>query len=150
MCSIDLESCSKFTEKIVNKARKDHECDCCGGPIPKGTSYLKHFSVFDGSVTNEKQCPACTEMVKKFQADHGQYSNPSYMPQLLQECVDYERGEDDKMYAKWRAELAALYQRGGETLEEDEDDGEEDDEDGEEAGEEAQAGDDQDRQGGGN
>lgn len=111
MCDIDLESCAVFDETTVKKARKEHQCDCCGGPIPKGASYLKHFSVFDGSVTTEKQCPACTEMVAEFRKHHGQYSNPSYMPELLQQCIDSERGEDEAMVRKWEGELNAMRQR---------------------------------------
>lgn len=147
MCDVDLESCTTFNESVVKSARKDHECDCCGGPIPKGTSYLKHFSVFDGNVTWEKQCPACTTMVAEFTKDHGQHSNPSYMRQLLQDCVSYETGEDDKMAEKWRGELRAMDLRSGQP-EEDKDDGQDDDEEdgseeGSEAGEEAKAGNDQ-------
>jgi len=143
MCDLDLESCTVFDETLVKKAKKDHECDCCGGPIPKGTSYLKHFSVFDGSVTSEKQCPACTKMVEEFTKVHKQHTNPSYMPELLRECMVYEHGEGNlEMANKWKAELQAIKKRKGT------DDGQDEDEGSEEEDEEDEAGDDQDREAG--
>lgn len=156
MCDLDLEHTTVWDETIIKRARKDHECDCCGATIPKGDSYLKHFSVFDGDVTCEKQCNACTAMVEEFTKVHGQHSNPSYMPELLHECMQLERGDDDKMADKWRDELRAMRLRSKkppvhtEDLDDvDEDEDDEDDEDGE-AGEEAKAGDDQGGQAGGN
>lgn len=147
MCDLDLESCTVFDETLIKKAKKDHKCDCCDGPIPKGTSYLKHFSVYDGSVTCEKQCPACTTMVQEFTKVHKQHTNPSYMPELLRECMVYEHGEGNlEMANKWKAELQAMKVRSGKPLEET-DDGEDEDEGDEEEGE---AGDDQGGQGGRN
>lgn len=110
MCDIDLETCSVFSETQI-KARKPHVCDCCGGPIKPGEHYQKHFSVFDGYPTSEKSCLACVEMTSEFTKVHGQYSNPSYMPELLQECIDNERGEDEAMVQKWTSELKAMEKR---------------------------------------
>jgi hypothetical protein len=116
VCNVELESCSTFKETVIKAARKNHTCDCCSGPINKGEKYLKHFSVFDGHVSLEKQCSPCTNMVQEFYRVHGQYSNPSYMPQLLRECI----AEDDALADKWRGELRLLYQRAGQVYEEDE------------------------------
>lgn len=151
MCDLDLESCSVFDETVIKAARKDHTCDCCGGSIKKGESYLKHFSVFDGSVTWEKQCNACTAMVSEFTKAHKQHSNPSYMPQLLRDCIELERGEDDAVAEKWKSELRAMAARRGQSNDEDKDNEDDGKEDGrEEAGKEVQAGDDQDRETGRN
>lgn len=106
MCNIDLEPCSAWSESIIT-ARKDHVCDCCGGAIAAGNKYMRHFSVFDGHVTHEKQCSSCTAIVRRFLADHGQKGSPGSMRQLLEECIDY--GDIDSR--KWRRDLAAMNRR---------------------------------------
>ena len=109
MCDIDLEPCEVFRETPVKAARKAHVCSCCGGPIRAGEGYLQHFSVYDGEVRTEKACAACVAMTQAFAKAHsGHYSNPSYMPDLLQGCVD--SGDEDA--AQWIAALEALRQRG--------------------------------------
>lgn len=110
MCDLDLDTCTVWRE-TTRKARKPHTCHCCGGPIQPGDKYLSHFSVYDGYVTDEKQCPACTIMVEEFAKVHGQHTSPSSMPELLVECAQNE--DDAEMVAKWKKELAAIRARRG-------------------------------------
>ncbi len=104
MCDIDLEPSDFWSERKA-KARKQHRCDCCGGAIRPGDVYLRHFSVYDGVAVTEKECPACMEMGERFAKEHGQRSNPSYMGQLLRDCLD--SGEGDH----WRADIDAMKAR---------------------------------------
>lgn len=113
MCSIDLEPCSVWDESEVKSARKVHTCDCCGGRIEPGSSYLRHFSVFDGDVTTEKCCASCRAARDEFRDHHGTVGTPGYTMQLLMECWS---GESRKYWTeqdrRWRSLYAAMLLRG--------------------------------------
>lgn len=97
MCSIDLEYSDVFTDTLVKKARKSHWCACCTRAIAKGESYIKHFSVFDGSTTSEKCCTQCHNDRVEFANHLGHMmSAPSYFPEMLQECVSEHFIDDDE------------------------------------------------------
>lgn len=111
MCDIELEPCEIFQETQV-KARKQHVCSCCGGLIKPGETYVKHFSLMDGDVTSEKSCAACVALAAEFKKVHGTYSNPSFMPELLQDCIESEEYEGNTaMVEKWTKEIEAMDQR---------------------------------------
>lgn len=96
MCGLDLEYCEVFDE-TKRKARKDHKCDCCGGSIVRGSTYLKHFSVFDGDITSEKICAACFEDREMFAKEHNHMKpTPGYTRELIREYL-YERGSFKRM-----------------------------------------------------
>lgn len=40
-------------------ARKDHSCEDCFGPIPKGTTYRRATLVYDGHVYDWLECDPC-------------------------------------------------------------------------------------------
>ncbi len=107
MCYIDLDPCEVWDETVVKAARKLHRCHCCGGPILPSKPYVKHFFIIDGQATFEKMCMTCDRMSKRFQDDHGQRSNPSFMPELLADCIS----EDDDGSKKWLLETLNMNRR---------------------------------------
>ena len=104
MCSVELETCECWVESQVN-ARKAHVCNCCRGPIIPGQTYVKHFSVYDGEPSGEKQCLPCYGVSRAFGAEHGVRGIPSAMEELLVDCVG-EEGPDEA--AAWVAALADM------------------------------------------
>ena len=96
MCSIDLEQCSVFTD-TARKARKEHKCDCCARKVLKGETYFKHFSVYDGNVTDEKCCMECNNDRTEFASHRGHMNtNPSSFQNMLYECAAEEKFFDDE------------------------------------------------------
>lgn len=112
MCDIDWdgERPSVWTERTVT-AKKEHQCDSCGGTIRPGKQYLRHFSVFDGYASDEKLCGACKGVSDDFKKDHGgRVGSPSYMPELLRECIEME-GPQSPASKKWKAALGEMSRR---------------------------------------
>lgn len=58
---------SVFREKIV-KARKEHKCSECGGPINKGDEYEYTFGVWDGDAMSFHTCEKCSDLRASLQA----------------------------------------------------------------------------------
>lgn len=112
MCDIgDLEPCEVWSERTV-KARKSHVCSCCGGAINPGEHYTKHFSVYEGDVTSEKMCSHCTEASEEFMEVHHTRGCPSYMPDLISDCIhEEELYGDTEMAAKWQKVQDAMEAR---------------------------------------
>lgn len=105
MCEIDtydLEPFTFFSEKTV-KARKEHTCTACRGPINPGDKYIKHFSKCDGYITSEKMCPECTKDREIFKKEHHGFSfDPASLQHWVGECI--ESGEDeDENVDMWKA-----------------------------------------------
>lgn len=100
MCDIDLEPCEAWSE-TSRRARKLHECDCCGGDIHPGETYVAHFSKFEGEVFFEKQCAACEATVIVFAKEHGQRSRPGYNHELIVSCI----GDGDDDSARWQSHV---------------------------------------------
>jgi hypothetical protein len=124
MCDIDFdsgESATVWQNTFVGRARKAHVCDMCEGRIEPGESYLRHFSVFDGSPNNEAQCLRCCTIVAAFRREHRHYYNPSGMRELIVECLqeDSRYGEDDEdelvpmtdSALRWKYALAEMDER---------------------------------------
>lgn len=87
MCSIDLDTCDVFTD-TPRKARKEHRCDCCRRIVLKGETYFKHFSLYEGHVTDEKCCKDCNDDRDEFAAAPGHMNcNPSSFMTVLHDCV---------------------------------------------------------------
>jgi len=114
MCQIDNDEPATLWEEDVVIARKQHVCRCCRGLIRAGQPYTKHFSLFDGDVTSEKKCAACSLMAEEFLAAHGVYFAPSQMPEALQTCIweeEHEGEEGRVMAAKWKRHLRNMERR---------------------------------------
>lgn len=115
MCEINLEPCDVFQD-THRRARKPHVCDCCGGAIDPGEVYIAHFSVMDGDITAEKMCALCDLAAADFQQEHKTRSNPSYMRELLEECLVDETGQesvyiDDEETRQLMSATAAKWKR---------------------------------------
>lgn len=105
MCDIDFDSgeyCSVFEESLVGRARKRRLCDMCRCVIEMGSSYIRHFSVFDSSATTEARCLPCDTITQAFRREHRIKFGPSSMREMLVECLQEESyygdetdGEDD-------------------------------------------------------
>jgi hypothetical protein len=59
-------TCEIYRESIVNKSRKDHQCNICRETIPKGSTYKSINSLFDGEFTETKVCDHCIPILEKF------------------------------------------------------------------------------------
>ena len=101
MCEIYFEEAVDLWNEHRVCARKHHTCSCCGGTIRPGEEYTRHFSVFDGQATSEKQCAACTTIVDEFATEHGGAFVPSQMLEAVHECYVQERDHDRKNAARW-------------------------------------------------
>jgi hypothetical protein len=96
MCDLDFdEYATVWDEHLVSKARKEHDCDSCGGAIGIGDSYVAHFSVFDGNPNHEKQCLRCRTISNAFHREHGTSVNPGSLLDYLVHCLDEEIWADD-------------------------------------------------------
>lgn len=108
MCDISLEPATAWSE-TDRTARKALKCSSCGGTIAPGAVYTRHFSVCDGSLSNQKICGPCKEARADFADAHdGMLPLPDYFPELLNECIADGDEESEKM---WKPMLAALQQR---------------------------------------
>lgn len=116
MCDIDFDGDrpTLFNESR-RTARKEYVCDSCHGTIRPGTLYGRVFSVVDGYASTEKSCTACVAISDDFKKDHhGQTGFPSYMTELLTECVDLERdhnGPKAPAAKKWVKALGEMKRR---------------------------------------
>lgn len=116
MCEIwsdDYDMCAVWSE-TRRRARKRHRCDSCAGAIMVGEQYLRHFSVHDGNVTDEKSCSACTAVRDVFLREHGIIGVPSRFAFELQECVGPRRYREHwgETEFRWRKALAGMLRRG--------------------------------------
>ncbi len=57
-CDCDYEPCQIYNETRYT-ARKEHRCTECGGRIPKGESYVRIESLYDGRWSTDKHCGDC-------------------------------------------------------------------------------------------
>ena len=96
MCDIDLEPAEVWSE-TKRKARKEHECHCCGRTIRPGEEYIAVFCVFEGRPDNEKCCAHCDKERRDFAAHEGHcLSMPSNFIELVDGCIgDSYWNEDD-------------------------------------------------------
>lgn len=108
MCFIDLEPCEVWSEKTV-KARKPHKCGGCGAAIKPGEIYLRHFDIFEGNMSAECACGACSKSRDEFADAHGQSFIPSRLDEMLWECIDGAASDEDTK--RWRILYARLCSR---------------------------------------
>ncbi len=80
------EQCSVYNE-TDRKARKQHECDSCSGPIVKGEIYRYVSGVFDGSGFSLKQCAECKAAHDKFAEIHHEHPSVQDLFEALDRCV---------------------------------------------------------------
>lgn len=104
MCSLDLEPCSVWRER-VHVARKVRNCNSCGQVIRPGDPYLSHFDVFEGEANHEAACFVCWGVRQQFADAHGQSFAPSMLDDQLWACIDGD-GESE-----WRDSLAIVLRR---------------------------------------
>jgi hypothetical protein len=108
MCYIDLEPCDVW-EVTTRKARKPHRCASCSTAIQPGTVYTSIFSMVEGDASREACCPLCDEAAREFSEAHeGMRSNPSYLPTMLEDCIDEG---DEESETRWAPMLAAIRHR---------------------------------------
>lgn len=49
----------------IRRARKDHRCDACNEPIPRGHKYSYTFAVVDGDPQTTKRCLRCDAIYER-------------------------------------------------------------------------------------
>jgi hypothetical protein len=91
VCEVSFDGhCSVWEEWLVKRARKVHACDSCGGTIAVGSSYVGHFSIYEGEVSPEKQCLPCNTIANAFDREHRARVTPASLFPFLVECLDEE------------------------------------------------------------
>lgn len=60
-CDTDYDAPEFFSEHVA-KARKQHRCCECGGPILPGEQYHNRTGKWDGEVTTYRECAPCMEL----------------------------------------------------------------------------------------
>jgi hypothetical protein len=108
MCEIGWDSELEYWTHSKRKARKQHVCDGCGGPIRPGESYVHDSWLCDGKWESEKACAACDAVMAQFAAGHDGQPVPSYLAECLRGCIN----EMDPESARWKPLLEALEARG--------------------------------------
>lgn len=108
MCSLDLFGEVAVWRETPRRARKDHSCTACGGVIAKGSAYLDHANLYDGSWSSETACFPCWWARETFAQAHEQSFAPSMLHELLRDCV---KGRVDDAEREWRPSFAALLRR---------------------------------------
>lgn len=107
MCYIDLEPCEVWQEAI-QRAKKPHQCDTCGRPIPAGIRYAKVFMVFEGEPGTEKACLPCWRAGGVFaEAHEGMRCTPASLVDMLLSCID----ENDEGVGQWKRMLNRIRKR---------------------------------------
>jgi hypothetical protein len=61
-CDYDGDQPEFYNSGEVKRARKQHRCGECGGPIFVGEPYDWAIGKWDGRVNTHKECVACVEM----------------------------------------------------------------------------------------
>ena len=56
---------SDFGETISPVAAKDHRCEWCAGPIPKGEKHKQYKGIYDGEWQNWRMHDECYEAQQK-------------------------------------------------------------------------------------
>lgn len=116
MCSLDLDPCDLWSETRIGRARKEHRCDCCGGPICVGSPYTRIFMVAEGYASTETECDGCSLIAVLFKAAHRMRPNPSSLYDMLSECFDEDsffNEEDERIPVSiearwWKSALEAM------------------------------------------
>lgn len=109
MCEIytgDDEAVDGYTEKR-RTARKSHACDCCGGRILAGESYVYRSWIFDHAPESEKCCDPCGKDATEFNKEHHVSLFAHRVPEYLDECVE----EKEPGWEKWQAMIDRMKAR---------------------------------------
>jgi hypothetical protein len=61
-CDYDYDPPKVFRAGLVKRARKQHRCDECNGPILAGESYKKRGGVWQETFETYRQCALCVEL----------------------------------------------------------------------------------------
>lgn len=108
MCHLNLEQ-AKVWREDKHKARRDHRCSCCYSVIPKGQSYLAHFSAIYDTTESSKLCADCERDRATFADAHeGMLCSPDFLFSLLLECVPDDPDYDDAQAILWRFMIARM------------------------------------------
>ncbi len=119
MCTLDLVMAKVWSER-QQRARKQHRCSACHGPIAAGELYWTHFSVCDTEKSFEKLCALCYADRAEFAAAHdGSLPNPAALMWVIEECIEENSwanehyGGDPAENRRWQAMLERMTARGG-------------------------------------
>lgn len=61
-CNCEVDDPPQFYVEGTRRARKQHRCVECGGPIPVGTVHRYMSGKWDSRVETFRECPLCTEV----------------------------------------------------------------------------------------
>lgn len=57
--SVSCDGAADIYEQRTRKARKEHECEACGGHIRPGDTYTRETMLYDGRWDNTTRCARC-------------------------------------------------------------------------------------------
>jgi hypothetical protein len=87
MCNFDVEDPSQFWKEEYKTARKQYECEVCGGKILPGQKYHIQTSLYDGSWDRFRACLRCGEASDEFADRHGGKPTHQTLTEELHECL---------------------------------------------------------------
>lgn len=79
---------SDFGEGAWRKARKEHRCEYCSGPIPAGETYFRFVGMFDDEFQNwamHEECHAAYNDSGEYEFMPGDGEMPERVKALIQE-----------------------------------------------------------------
>lgn len=67
---------SDYIGETYPKARKDHQCELCGYPIPKGTVHTARQGKDDGRAYTFRMHDFCESLTREWDEEEWEYSEP--------------------------------------------------------------------------
>lgn len=94
--SVDCDGACDIWTRKQQRARKNHKCDCCDEPIPRGHIYATHFTLYDGSTEYVKRCLRCEAIYSALLDKMNEVSRGEETPALRLDCGhEYEERWDE-------------------------------------------------------
>lgn len=92
----------------LRRARKEHHCDECGSPIPKGREYNAQAIAFEGSIDNVKLCLYCSAASTEF-SEAGECYTAGWTRDSLYDAARFDGWKS--LRARLRASMSRIRER---------------------------------------
>lgn len=101
MCDVNLDDgTAAVFESSFPKAAKGHKCCVCNTTIPKGQTYLRHKSLFEGRWQQDKACQDCAAVWTYFFQAHGGGYSPYHLWDMVEGCIDGVLNAETRIWRK--------------------------------------------------
>lgn len=115
MCYVDDGDLCTVWKEVKQKARKEHECGCCGATISVGQLYMRTGALFDGHWSTYIDCGRCIRAGDEFSKLHGITYRGVPLADNIKSCLGDEpeslawigkffqidRSEDNDLKIRW-------------------------------------------------